>query len=278
MQTDQLDEILGVEGLHWRLSNSCDGQLFAKRPTLRGQLGLLAAVELACVGTQWAGSQPFLQLVGSASPSVSSLMRQLQWPHCNPGRRARAREVTLIALPQASSDTRWTGFLHDLQAELRAHGFRNRLSASITGAVGEMADNVWEHSGAPISGLVGYAIGQRRVDFVVADLGDGVMKSLRRNPMYRFVNTSMEALEKAVLDGVSRFEDQSRGYGFSSLLRALANLWGFARLRSGQAALTFDRRSERHKRLQRYVPPLPGTQVFVSCGLDSSHPSPSKRS
>jgi anti-sigma regulatory factor (Ser/Thr protein kinase) len=173
-----------------------------------------------------------------------------------------------MALPLHSQNWQWTKFLQSLQRDLKRHGFPENLSGALTGAMGEMVDNVWQHSESSMPGLAGYEVARRRLNFAVADLGIGILQSIRKNPSYHFLNSSMEALQKAILRGVSRFRDQGRGYGFSTLLQSVAELWGFTRLRSSEAVLVFDRRVEKRRRLQKYLPPLPGVQIAVSCGLD----------
>ena len=53
--------------------------------------------------------------------------------------------------------------------------------------------------------------------------------------------------------------------GFPSLLHALADLWGTARIRSGEAGLVIDRTQEERKKHSAYLPWLPGVHVSVRC-------------
>src|SRR5213078_530477 len=107
------------------------------------------------------------------------------------------------------------------------------LSFGLAGALAEVVDNVWEHSASDLPGLGAFHLQSRRATFVVADLGIGVLNSLRSNPRYRNLQTSKEALENAVKPGVSRLDEAGRGSGFGTVLRGLAELWGVLRLRSG---------------------------------------------
>jgi len=147
---------------------------------------------------------------------------------------------------------------------LREKPFRP-VTLALTGALGEMVDNVWQHSRTEIPGLVAYEVGWRKLSFAVADIGVGVLDSLRTNPRHQYLTTAMDALETAILPGVSRHN--SGGYGFSTLFQAIAELWGITRLRTGEAVLFFDRKTEQRKRNRYYLPPLPGFQVLVSCHL-----------
>jgi hypothetical protein len=105
-------------------------------------------------------------------------------------------------------------------------------------ALGELQDNVFEHSGRPESGVVAYAAGNGAFEFVVADAGRGVLASLRENPEFAGLEESGAALRVAVSDGASRHaRSTGRGYGIGQLFRALAHDAAELRFRSGDHAL-----------------------------------------
>ncbi len=102
------------------------------------------------------------------------------------------------------------------------------------GALGELPDNVFEHSGRPESGVVAYAAHNGAL-FVVADAGRGVLASLRDNPEFSLLADSEAALRVAASDGASRHaRNTGHGYGIGQVFRALAHdaaelrLWGDA--------------------------------------------------
>lgn len=206
------------------------------------------------------------QVVGIFSDCSNwRLLQRLNWPNCGPSQKAEDGNVAFISLPMANSDLFWSRCLRTFEQKLKVSGFPAGLSRALTGGLGEMADNVWQHSQTKIPGLIAYEIRRRRMAFAVADIGIGALESLRTNPKHRHLATSMDALQTVILPGASRFE--SGGYGFSTLFQAIAELWGIARLRTGEAALLFDRQTESRKRKQYYLPPLKGFQVLVSCKL-----------
>src|SRR3546814_16884550 len=67
-------------------------------------------------------------------------------------------------------------------------------SSDLIGAMGEMQDNVYEHSGAAHTGLVAYAVTDCSFEFVVADRGMGVLETLRQNPDYEHLPDAGAAL------------------------------------------------------------------------------------
>jgi hypothetical protein len=162
----------------------------------------------------------------------------------------------------------WMGCVHDLLKELIANGFPPNLARGLAGAVIEMADNVWLHSDCPMPGLVVHQVRRRKFAFSVADIGIGVLSSLRKNPAYRQLSSSMEAIRCAIEPGVSR-DPNGGGMGFPSLLHALADLWGTARIRSGEAGLVIDRTQDERKKHSVYLPNLAGVHVSVRCALSA---------
>lgn len=120
-----------------------------------------------------------------------------------------------------------------------AHGLKRAFVDGLIGALGELQDNVYEHSEAFESGLAAYAVSAGVFEFVVADAGIGVLASLRRNPEFASMADSGDALKVAASDGASRF-DRSTGHGFGigTLFRALARDAGELRFRSGDHAMS----------------------------------------
>ncbi len=117
-------------------------------------------------------------------------------------------------------------------------GLPRGLAAGLMGALGELQDNVFEHSGRPESGIVAYAASDGAFEFVVADAGRGVLASLRDNPEFAGLTDSGTALRVAVSDGASRHaRSTGHGYGIGQLFRALAHDAAELRFRSGDHVL-----------------------------------------
>lgn len=117
-------------------------------------------------------------------------------------------------------------------------GLPRGLAAGLMGALGELQDNVFEHSGRPESGLVAYAASDSAFEFVVADAGRGVLASLHENPDFAGLADSGAALRVAASDGASRHaRSTGHGYGIGQLFRALAHDAAELRFRSGDHAL-----------------------------------------
>src|SRR5262245_19264680 len=102
-----------------------------------------------------------------------------------------------------------------------------------------MTENALLHAESRPGVLVGYRMLERAVLFTVADLGIGVLESLRSSAEYRHLQHPREALRLALREGVSRL-GPGNGLGFHQLFRALADQFGTLRFRTGNVCITMD--------------------------------------
>jgi hypothetical protein len=180
---------------------------------------------------------PWLSLGGSA-PLVEALRSARRHWIC-PATRMTGIFRTPPSWPE--EDTHWVGFGLAAQKAAIAAGFHRKIAAQFVGAIGEMVSNIYEHSGAPGSGIAAFKAGSNAFEFVVTDSGVGVLESLHSCANYEGVSDHGTALRLALTDGVSRFgPDANRGHGFRPIFVGLANLNGFLRVRSGDHALVID--------------------------------------
>jgi anti-sigma regulatory factor (Ser/Thr protein kinase) len=263
--TKSVLQICDVEHFHWHLAES---EVPVSLSTNGSCLSLAAAVELASLATFWKADRTRpAALVRVANCPIWSLLKEARWPDRKGRLKLQNAYATVLTLPSDPNDSWWTQRLRDLVDELSQSGFPSHLAKGLTGAVIEMADNVWQHSDSASPGLVAYQIRRRKFAFSVADDGVGVLASLRTNAQFHNLSSSMEAIREAIEPGISRNEDGG-GMGFPSLLHALADLWGTARIRSGEAAVVIDRTQHERKKEFIYLPGMPGVHVSVRCALD----------
>lgn len=138
----------------------------------------------------------------------------------------------------AADNLLWDQWAKHAENAAVAAGLPHGLVAGLMGAVGELQDNVFEHSGASDTGLVAYGVTHGSFEFVVADAGRGVLASLRENAEFAHLADTGAALRVAASDGASRHAlDTGRGYGIGQLFRALAHDAAELRFRSGDHAL-----------------------------------------
>lgn len=127
----------------------------------------------------------------------------------------------------------WNDFSIRASRAAQAAGFSKDDAWKLSAAIGEIYGNVIDHSERVDTGYVAYAANGNVFEFVVADAGIGVLASLRKNPAYSHIADSGTALEYALSEGVSRFEDPSHGFGFQPIFVGLANIATRLRFRSG---------------------------------------------
>ena len=139
-------------------------------------------------------------------------------------------------------DSRLTGFLMKAKrAGQDVSGLSNSVSGQLVAAMKELENNIHEHADAPETGILAYRAEPGAFEFVVADRGIGVLRSLRRCETYASLPDEGKALQAALTDGVSRHgPDSNHGHGFRPIFTGLMNLHGELRFRSGDHAITMD--------------------------------------
>jgi hypothetical protein len=124
---------------------------------------------------------------------------------------------------------------------MRTAGIPDEAAKAIAGAMGELIDNIRDHSGKPRTGLIGAGSIRNSFEFVAADRGRGALAGYRENPEFAELRDEGDALTLAVIDHVSRRgRNSGGGTGFRTLIRALASLDASVRVRSGNQALLLD--------------------------------------
>jgi len=192
-------------------------------------------------------------------------LRTTHWPEaCAQDLASDGLRVRII--PQAYELVWLRSTEADLRSEIASAGFTTVTAKALTGAVSEMINNVWQHANSQAPGLLAYQLEPQRVHIAIADNGVGVLVSLRTNPQHASLRTSMAALKAAMRVGVSRYTEPAHGYGFDTMLRAVADQWGAVRLRTGQAVLEFHASTDVRDTIASYGVDLPGLQITFSCG------------
>ena len=140
------------------------------------------------------------------------------------------------------NDSQMTAFLMAAKrAGREVSGLSAKVSGQLIAAMRELENNVHEHSDSPETGILAYHAEPSIFEFVVADHGIGILRSLRRCSAYATLQDEGTALKAALKDGVSRYERNSRhGYGFRPIFIGLMNLHGELRFRSGDHAVTME--------------------------------------
>jgi len=131
-------------------------------------------------------------------------------------------------------------------------------------ALSEVCQNIVEHS--ENKGFVGiqkyrYAsLGRNIVKIAVMDAGIGFRKSL--SSRFKLAG-DIDAIEKALLHGASRHEDEGRGHGLAAVRRFVTQWQGRLSIRSGTARLSLIPAWSRGKERETGLVQFPGSQINI---------------
>lgn len=248
------------------LQEAVRGQLTGHGPIVIEKSGRIGpTVELALASLQFADQYQAIAINGRFSASLRQAI-QTRRPFGNGFHDVVGVFPLGTENPIVASGASWDQWIIHAENIAKTKGLNAQLVSSLMGAMIEIQDNVYEHSGAPHTGLVAYAVTPNSFEFVVADRGVGVLQTLRQNPRYVDIPNSGAALQEVVKDGVSRFPSEAgRGQGFNQLFRALVGRNGEIRFRSGDHALTMQPTTDalHGKMTLAQVAPLNGLTVSV---------------
>ncbi len=131
-------------------------------------------------------------------------------------------------------------------------------------ALSEVCQNIIEHS--ETKGFVGIQkyhfqnLNKNVVKIAVMDTGIGFRKSLSE----RFsLKDDLEAIEKGLFHGASRFADKGRGHGLSAVRKFVRQWDGKLSIRSGTARLSIIPQWARGKAKERNLSYFPGAQINI---------------
>jgi anti-sigma regulatory factor (Ser/Thr protein kinase) len=182
--------------------------------------------------------------------------------------RAGGSDVLLEITPiERSGDIHFiVGTVRDrAQAILATHlHYDDRAINGFIVALSEVCQNIIEHS--ETRGYVGIqkyhypALRRNIVKIAVMDVGIGFRRSLS----HRFKLTSdHEAIDKALLHGASRHEDEGRGHGLAAVRRFVTQWDGRLSIRSGTARLSLLPMWARGREQERGLTFFPGSQINI---------------
>jgi len=151
------------------------------------------------------------------------------------------------------------------QAILATHlHYDDRAVNSFIVALSEVCQNIIEHS--ENKGFVGIQkyrfqnMNKNVVKIAVMDVGIGFRKSLSGRFKLR---GDLDAIDKALLHGASRYEDEGRGHGLAAVRRFVDQWQGKLSIRSGTARLSIIPAWARGKAKETNLIAFPGSQINI---------------
>ncbi|NKM22034.1 hypothetical protein GFM01_30585 [Rhizobium laguerreae] len=167
----------------------------------------------------------------------------------------------------SASDTVWIDAANRIKRLSVEAGFSVDHSGKFVAAIAELMGNILDHSQRPETGYVAFHVEPRKLEFVVADRGIGVLSSLNSNPEYTKLADHGRAIELALSEGISRYpREEGHGFGFRPLFVGLANIARSLRFRSGDHCREVARHSDGPPQSRTYeLAALNGFFCAVTC-------------
>ena len=134
-------------------------------------------------------------------------------------------------------------------------------------AISEICQNTFDHNRQTCGfiAMQGYGKGSKRfLEIGVADYGEGLAETLRRNPKNPKIPSDLEAIALATKLGTSEHDDPTRGTGLYHLLEITYKHEGAVQIRSGAGKVRY--RMDKKQGWAFSVPYVPGVQVALTLG------------
>ncbi len=187
-----------------------------------------------------------------------------------PGRYQRSNESDVlleITLIEKSNDIHFiVGTVRERAQNILAthlHYDERAINGFIV-ALSEVCQNIIEHS--ENKGFVGIqkyrfqGLNKNVVKIAVMDVGIGFRRSLAGRFKLR---SDLDAIDRALLKGASRYEDRGRGHGLAAVRRFATQWNGKLSIRSGTARLSLNPEWSRGRERERNLTFFPGAQINI---------------
>lgn len=171
--------------------------------------------------------------------------------------------------PSNDDDIVQQQFLMDIRKRLELAGVPKSSCQALTGAAGELIDNIGEHAGPQCEALAAFEISAGSFWLTIGDSGGGVLATYRAMPE---IQSARHALEAAVVEHRSSTGDPTRGLGFRQVLKALRSMDAALRVRSGDASLEIEGVGGTGNWVSREQQHLQGFVVSAHVRWDSRRP------
>lgn len=170
-------------------------------------------------------------------------------------------EVTKIETGESLPD-----LLNQIVEVLR-HRFKYRKhdAFDIATVVSEICQNTFDHNTSTCGFLAMQVYGKgtkRFLEIGVADCGDGLANTLRRNPNNAGIKSDLDAISFATKPGTSEHDDPTRGTGLYHLLEIAYKHSGAVQIRSGNGKVRY--RMDKRQGWRFPVAYVPGVQIALA--------------
>jgi hypothetical protein len=201
-----------------------------------------------------AGFFDVVESVARIEPPLSATMRFGRLRGSNPMLIEVTRIERGLDLPELLDKIVWV-----LRHRLKYYKYD---AFDVVTGVSEICQNTFDHNQGTCGFLAMQVYGKgpkRFLEIGVADYGEGIASTLKRNPKNQRIDSDVDAIREATKLGTSEHDDPTRGTGLYHLLEIAYKHGGSIQIRSGAGKVRF--RMDKRVGWTFSVPPIPGVQV-----------------
>lgn len=180
----------------------------------------------------------------------------------------RGASPMLIEVTPIESGSQLADLLNRIVTVLQDRFMYHKYDAfDVATGVSEICQNTLDHNAQACGFLAMQVYGGNGktspfLEIGVADYGDGLMMSLRRNPRNAAIISDQQAIGVATRLGTSEYDDVTRGTGLYHLLEIAYKHHGSVQIRSGAGKVRY--RMDKRQGWGFTVSPMPGVHIALA--------------
>jgi anti-sigma regulatory factor (Ser/Thr protein kinase) len=217
------------------------------------------------------------ELILPSLPAEARLMQNTDWAHLIEPEKygsmggANQRHLSATSFVNATQSHEAVDFSIRVMMGMVNGLDRSRISA-LQWAIDEVVDNVLNHAGSPIGGIMQVMTypKRRQIEFYVCDAGATIPYTLRHSE-YGYTNDAI-ALRDSIREGVTKNKETNRGNGLFGTFRCCEVSGGEFDILSGRVALHHRPDSRYHKTFTNVrTSTIPFQGTFVRACINWDH-------
>jgi hypothetical protein len=180
----------------------------------------------------------------------------------------RGKSQVLIEVTRIQAGTELPAILEKVIEVLSTQlKYQKRDAFDVAIAISEVAQNTFDHNHGHTCGFLAMQVYRlsreegRFLEIGIADYGEGLATTLRRNPKSAPLVSDLDAIIRATKLGTSEYDEPTRGTGLYHLLEKAYAHDGTVQIRTGAAKVRF--RMDKKQGWGFQVYPLPGVQIAL---------------
>lgn len=178
----------------------------------------------------------------------------------------RGSNLLLIEVTKIASGSALPAILDQIVDVLRKKfKYKKNDAFDVAIAVSEVCQNTFDHNKSTCGFLAMQVYGKgtkRFLEIGIADYGEGLANTLRRNPKNKGIVSDYDAIKYAIKAGTSEHDDPTRGTGLYHLLETVYKYQGSVHIRTGKGKIRY--RMDLEQGWRSDVAFVPGVQIALT--------------